>query len=416
MENQNQDLKFVIVGHVDHGKSTLIGRLLYDTNSLPPDKMEEIKKTSEELGRVVEFAFIMDNLQEEREQGITIDTAQTFFRTPKRQYVIIDAPGHVEFVKNMLTGASLAEAAILIVDAAEGVKEQTKRHSYLLSLLGIKQVIVVVNKMDLVDYKEEVFDKIKGELTEFLANLNVQPKLFIPIAALKGDNVAKRSDNMKWYSGQTVLSALDDLEDLEQARDQGLILPVQEIYKLEEKRYVLGRVEAGEIKPGQTIKVLPSGQTTVVKTVEKFQQENLTQAQSGENIGLTTVDPLFIERGNVLCENGKEPLVKTEFSANLFWLSHEPLAKDEPLIVKIATQESIGEVIEIKKRFDSSTMEILEQNAGKLQFLEAAEVTIKAKKPLALAEFSELAELGKFVLIKNDNVVAGGIVAELKNN
>ena len=411
---ENQDLKFVIVGHVDHGKSTLIGRLLYDTNSLPPDKMEEIKKTSEELGRVVEFAFIMDNLQEEREQGITIDTAQTFFRTPKRQYVIIDAPGHVEFVKNMLTGASQAEAAILIVDAAEGLKEQTRRHSYLLSLLGIKQVIVVVNKMDLVEYQESVFNAIKQELVEFLGNLKVQPKFFIPIVALKGDNVAKQSENMKWYSGPTVLSALDILEDLDEAQNQTLVFPVQEIYKLGDKRYVLGRIESGEIKPGQTIKVLPSGQTTAVKTVEKFQQENLPRARAGENVGITTADPLFIERGNVMCEPGKEPVVKTEFSANLFWLCREPLAKDEPLIVKVATQESLGAVVEIKKRFNSSTMEILQEGASQLQFLEAAEVIIQTKKPLALTNFSDLPELGKFVLIKNDNTVAGGIVAGLE--
>ncbi len=407
----DQDLKFVIVGHVDHGKSTLIGRLLFDTNSLPPDKMEEIRRTSEELGRVVEYAFLMDNLQEEREQGITIDTAQTFFKTAKRQYVIIDAPGHVEFVKNMLTGASLAEAAILIVDAAEGLKEQTRRHSYLLSLIGIKQVIVVVNKMDLVDYQEAAFDEIKQELAAFLAGLKVEPMFYIPIAALKGDNVAKPSENMPWYAGKTVLTALDDLHDLEEAQNQALILPAQEIYKIGDKRYVLGRVEAGEVKAGQTIKVLPSGQTTTVKTVEKFQQEGLPSAGMGENVGLTTADPLFIERGNVICQPGKEPVLKNEFSATLFWLNHEPLTKEEPLIIKCATQETPAQVI-IEKRFNSSTMEVLEENARQLQFLEAAEVIIKTKKPLALTKFSELAELGKFVLIKNDNIVAGGIIAE----
>ncbi|OIO48854.1 hypothetical protein COX74_03220 [bacterium (Candidatus Gribaldobacteria) CG_4_10_14_0_2_um_filter_41_16] len=413
MENQNQDLKFVIVGHVDHGKSTLIGRLLFDTNSLPPDKMEEIRKTSAELGRVVEYAFLMDNLQEEREQGITIDTAQTFFKTAQRQYVIIDAPGHVEFVKNMLTGASQAQAAILIVDVAEGVREQTKRHSYLLALLGIKQVIVAINKMDLVGYQEDVFNKIKQELAEFLAGLKVEPKFYIPMVALNGDNVAMASQNMPWYSGPTVLTALDGLQDLDEAQNLALVLPVQEVYKIGDKRYVLGRVEAGEVKPGQTIKVLPSGQTTIVKTVEKFQQADLASAKAGENIGLTTVDPLFIERGNVICQPGKEPMAKSEFSANLFWLHHEPLIKDELLIVKCATQESLGQVIEIKKRFNSSTMEVLEENANQLNFLEAGEVVIKVKQPLVLTKLSELAELGKFVLIKNDNIVAGGIISEL---
>ncbi len=410
---ENQDLKFVIVGHVDHGKSTLIGRLLYDTNSLPPDKMAEIKKSSEELGRVTEFAFLMDHLQEEREQGITIDTAQAFFKTAKRQYVIIDAPGHSEFVKNMLTGASQAQAAILIVDAKEGVREQTKRHSYLLSLLGIKQVIVVVNKMDLVDYQEQVFAKIKSELDIFLGNLQIKPNFYIPIVALKGDNVALASENMPWYLGATVLFALDSLREEVGEAGQALVLPVQEIYKIGDKRYVLGRVEAGELKSGQKIKVLPSGQETIIKTIEKFLQENLLSAQAGENIALTTQDPLFIERGNVICETGKEPSLKSEFAATLFWLSQETLQKDEPLIIKCATQESACQVSEIKNRFNSSTMEILEENASQLNFLEAAQIIIKTKKPLALSKFSEFSELGKFVLLKNDNIIAGGIVIEL---
>ncbi|MEK9153196.1 MAG: GTP-binding protein, partial [Patescibacteria group bacterium] len=363
--------------------------------------------------RGVEYAFLMDNLQEEREQGITIDTAQTFFKTVQRQYIIIDAPGHVEFVKNMLTGASQAEAAILIVDAAEGVKEQTKRHSYLLALLGIKQVIVAINKMDLVSYQEDVFNKIKQELAEFLAGLKVEPKLYIPIVALNGDNVAVASTNMPWYSGPTILATLDNLQNLATLQNFPLILPAQEIFRIADKRYVLGRVEAGQVKPGQPIKVLPSGQTTTVKTVEKFQQADLAIAVAGENIGLTTIDPLFIERGNVICQPGGEPLVKSEFSANLFWLHHEPLTKDELLIVKCATQESLGQVVEIKKRFNSSTMEVLEENANQLNFLEAGEVVIKVKQPLALTKLSELAELGKFVLIKNDNIVAGGIISEL---
>jgi len=225
--------------------------------------------------------------------------------------------------------------------------------------------------------------------------------------------VTMASQNMPWYSGPTVLTALDGLQDLDEAQNLALVLPVQEVYKIGDKRYVLGRVEAGEVKPGQTIKVLPSGQTTIVKTVEKFQQADLASAKAGENIGLTTVDPLFIERGNVICQPGKEPMAKSEFSANLFWLHHEPLIKDELLIVKCATQESLGQVIEIKKRFNSSTMEVLEENANQLNFLEAGEVVIKVKQPLVLTKLSELAELGKFVLIKNDNIVAGGIISEL---
>ncbi|MFH1385226.1 MAG: GTP-binding protein, partial [Candidatus Omnitrophota bacterium] len=200
-----ETLKFVIVGHVDHGKSTLIGRLLYDTNALSPEKIEEIRKTSADLGRETEFAYLLDHLEEERQQGITIDTTQVFFSTDKRRYVIIDAPGHVEFVKNMITGASQAEAAFLIVDVQQGVQEQTKRHAYILSLLGIKQVIVIINKLDLVDNDQKVFDAIQKQVRGFLNTLNIEALHYVPISAINGDNVAKRSDDIGWYDGPTVL-------------------------------------------------------------------------------------------------------------------------------------------------------------------------------------------------------------------
>ena len=202
-------MKIVIVGHVDHGKSTLIGRLFFDTGCLPEEKIEEVRKTCEALGRDMEFAFVMDHLEEERSQGVTIDTAQTFFNTDKRSYVIIDAPGHKEFIKNMITGASQAESAILIVDAEEGVREQTKRHAYILSLLGLDQVIVVINKMDLVNYKEETFNKLKDDVTAFLSSIKIKPSFVIPISAKEGDLVAKKLGRMEWYKGPTVLQALD---------------------------------------------------------------------------------------------------------------------------------------------------------------------------------------------------------------
>ena len=242
-----QSLKFVIVGHVDHGKSTLIGRLLYDTNSLPPDKMEEIRKTSQDLGRDTEFAYLLDHLEEERRQGITIDTTQVFFKTDKREYVIIDAPGHVEFVKNMITGASQAEAAILIIDAKEGIQEQTKRHATILSMLGIEQVIVLINKVDLIDFSEEKYTELKSRLEKFLTTLNITPKLYIPISALKGDNIANKSTNMPWYKGPTMLEGLNHLKNKIAEENQPLIFPVQDIYKVDDKRVIVGRVETGEI-------------------------------------------------------------------------------------------------------------------------------------------------------------------------
>ncbi len=235
-----QALKFVIVGHVDHGKSTLIGRLLYDTGSVSPDRLEDIKKTSKEQGKEIEFAYLLDHLEEERQQGITIDTTQAFFKSQKRRYVIIDAPGHVEFVKNMITGASQAEAGVLIVDAKEGIREQTKRHAYILSMLGLKNVMVVFNKMDLVGFKEEAFNVLMKDTKDIMDSINISVKLYIPISAIKGDNVAQRSKNTKWYKGPTILESLDLLEGKVFQQKKSLIFPIQDVYKIESKRIAVG--------------------------------------------------------------------------------------------------------------------------------------------------------------------------------
>jgi len=408
MENKN--LKFVIVGHVDHGKSTLIGRLLYDTNSLAPDKIEEIKKFSDDLGRgTTEFAFLLDHLQEERDQGITIDTAQTFFKTDKREYVIIDAPGHVEFVKNMITGASQAEAAILIVDAKEGVQEQTKRHAYILSLLGLNQIVVVLNKMDLLEYKEEAFEKVKEDTEKFLKSINVSADCYVPIAALLGENIAKKSEKMEWYNGHTVLESLDFLKTKSISKEKSLIFAIQDVYKIDDKRIIAGRVETGEIKAGQKIKVLPSGQETEVISVEKF-NEKPEKAGPGENIGIITKDPLFIEKGNIACDATSNHNSTDTFEANVFWMSKEEIKKNEPIILKCATQEVYAKIQEIKKRVNSSSLEVIEEDAEKLGNLEVGEVIIKTDKPIVVDRFNNTQELGRFVLERNENTVAGGII------
>ncbi|MFC1755716.1 GTP-binding protein, partial [Thermoproteota archaeon] len=248
-----QTLKFVIVGHVDHGKSTLIGRLLYDTESLPPDKIEEIRKTSKELGRDTEFAYLLDHLEEERQQGITIDTTQVFFKTDKREYIIIDAPGHVEFCKNMITGASQAEAAVLIVNVKEGVEEQTRRHATILSMLGIDQVVVVINKMDLIDFNKDSYSELKTQVEDLLKTFNIVAGRYIPISALKGDNVAKPSSSMDWYDGPTVLEYLDLLKSKETLENRSLIFPIQGIFKSDPERIAVGRLEAGKISKGQEV-------------------------------------------------------------------------------------------------------------------------------------------------------------------
>jgi sulfate adenylyltransferase large subunit len=402
-------LSFVIVGHIDHGKSTLIGRLLYDTDSLAPDKIEEVRKASAQQGRETEFAYLLDHLEEERKQGITIDTTQVFFKTAKRPYVIIDAPGHVEFVKNMITGASQAEAAVLIIDVTEGVKEQTKRHSYFLSLLGLSQVIVVLNKMDLVSFSKERFDIVKRDIQEFLKSIDIGPKLYIPISAMSGDNIIRRSENMKWYQGSTFLESLDTLQRVLSPSDRSLVLPIQDVYRIGDQRINVGRVEAGTIRQGVEIKVVPSGQVTRVNSIEKFLEQS-DHAVAGECIGLTTADSVFLDRGDVLCLPGAEPILTNIITAKIFWMSKRGYAKDDKLIMRCATQETSCKIERIAKRINSSTLDIITEDAEKIDDLEVAEVTIKTKRPVAIRDFNDVQELGRFVLVRDEDTCAGGII------
>ncbi len=407
-----ETVHFVIIGHVDHGKSTLIGRLLYDTDSLPPDKIEEIKKISKDLGRETEFAYLLDHLEEERQQNITIETTQIFFKTDKRQYVIIDTPGHVEFVRNMVTGASQSEAAILIVDAQEGVREQTKRHAYIISLLDLKQVIVVLNKMDLVDYKEEHFNKVKNDIEEFLASINIQVKYYIPISAMKSDNITNKSANIPWYGGPTVLESLNSLKPNIPDENKPLIMTIQDVYKFGDKRIAVGRVETGIIKKGDEIKILPGNQITKVNSIEKYLEE-VDKSYAGECLGITTTDPVFLDRGTVVCEPNKEPYLTDTFKADIFWMSKKDFNKEEKIILRCATQEITCWIKKIEERIDSSSLNTLEEDASKLCNLEIGKVIIKTKKPIAIKPFNEVNELGRFVLVRDENVCAGGIITNV---
>ncbi|MBN3038333.1 MAG: GTP-binding protein [Candidatus Omnitrophica bacterium] len=412
MKSDVNALKFVIVGHVDHGKSTLIGRLFFDTDSLSADKMEEVKAASKDLGRQTEFAFLLDHLREEREQGITIDTAQTFFKTKKREYVIIDAPGHREFVKNMITGASQAEAAVLIIDVDQGVQEQTRRHAYILAMLGLEQVIVILNKMDLVGFSKDKFEQVRTEAEKFLQSINIKAKFYIPVSAIKGDNVAKRSKNMKWYDGLTVLESLDALQNRVSAENKAPVMPVQDIYKIGEKRIIAGRIEAGVIKKGQKVKILPSGEDTEVKSIEKFLQKT-DKSVAGESTGITTSTPAFLERGNIICAGDGQPTLTDSFRANIFWMARENFDKEQKITLRCATQEISCKIEKIVKRMDSSTLEVIEEDAATLKPLEVGEVLIKTKRAVAIKRFNDLEELGRFVLVKNENTCAGGIITEV---
>ncbi|MDO8724569.1 MAG: GTP-binding protein [Candidatus Methanoperedens sp.] len=407
----NEKLKFVIVGHVDHGKSTLIGRLLYDTGSLSEGKIEEIKQLCESLGKDIEFGYVMDHLEEERDQGITIDTAQTFFSSKKRDYVIIDAPGHVEFLKNMISGASQAEAAILIVDAEEGVKEQTKRHAYILGMLGLSQVVVAINKMDLVGYSRETFENVKKELLGFLSDIKITPSYVIPISAKQGHFIAHRSSEMNWYDGPTILEALDTFKSRENANDKPLRFVVQDVYNFD-KRIIAGRVESGIIRKGDTIRILPSGEETRVKSIEEYLKD-VTEAETGKSIGITTMDKVFIDRGNVIVKDGDLPVVTDRIRANIFWMDKTPFKKGESIWFRCATQEVKCHIEKINRVINSSTLELISEDAQEIRNREVADIILRTDKPVVVENFNKIEELGRFVLGKDDTL-AGGIITELE--
>jgi sulfate adenylyltransferase large subunit len=394
---------------VDHGKSTLIGRLLYDTDSLAEEKIEEIRRASERLGREMEFAFVMDHLEEEQAQGITIDTAQIFFRTGKRRYVIIDAPGHKEFVKNMLTGASQAEAALLIVDALDGVKEQTRRHACLLRMIGLDQVGVVVNKMDLVEYSAARFEQVKGETTEFLCSLGIKPAYTIPISARNGYNIVWRSDEMPWYEGPTVLDGLDSFSPRAPALERPLRFPVQDIYRMDDRNILVGRVEAGRIHRGDAVTFFPGAEKTRVRSIEILWKEK-PEAEAGECIGVTIEDPLSIQRGAVACSDGAPPTITSALRANVLWMSDRPFKPGERLSLRLATQEVQIE-IKVERKMDSSTLEEIEEDPNIITETEIAALSIKTAHPIVIEDFSEVQELGRFVLVRDLDIVAGGIIA-----
>ena len=409
MDNEKENMKIVIVGHVDHGKSTIIGRLLYDTDSLPEGKIEEIKSVCESLGKKFEVGYILDSLEEERDQNVTIDTTQTFFKTNKRNYAIIDAPGHIEFIKNMITGASQAEAAILIVDAEEGVQEQTRRHIYILKFLGLNQIIVVINKMDIVGYEEKRFSKVKDDLVNFLLNIDIKPSIVIPISAKEGDNVAKKSGNMQWYNEKTVLESLDIFKNKISLKDRELRLPIQDYYSFD-KRIFVGKIESGKIKQGDEILILPTKERTRVKSIEEF-LKNPKEAEAGKSIGITTEDKVFMDRGYVVVKpNEKQPTITNKIKANIFWMEKTPIKKGERITLRCMTQEVMCEIDSINKIINSSTLEI-KKNKEEIEYNEAAEVIIKTEKPIVIENFNNIEEMGRFVLERED-IASGGIIIE----
>lgn len=404
-----ENLKIIIVGHVDHGKSTLIGRLAYETNSLSPEVLKEIKKVSRKRGKDFEFAYLADQLEEERKEDRTIDTTQVFLKTRKRDYVIIDAPGHVAFIKNMITGATQAEEAILIVDVEEGLKEQTKRHSYILHLLGLKRLIVLINKMDLVAYCEERFKKAKKEILPYLDSAGLKVICTIPISAKEGDNISRKSLNMKWYKGPPLVRALNLVKAGKTSRVAPLRFPVQDIYQINGEKIIVGRVVSGRLEAKETVFFAPSTEEGVIKEIKVFGKKKRI-ARKGESVGLVLDRELPIARGEVLYGKGKKPGVTTLIQAHLLWISNMPLHRETTFDFRCATCRVKCRVERIERRLDSSTLIILEQDAQSLRYNEVGEVLIKTEAPVALEKFNFIRELGRFVLEDNMTVCASGII------
>ncbi|HEY8889157.1 MAG TPA: GTP-binding protein [Clostridium sp.] len=411
MENTREQLRIVAVGHVDHGKSTVIGRLLYDTKSLPEGAIEKVKRIAKETGKPFEYAYLLDAFEEEQKQGITIDTTSLQFHTDMRDYVIIDAPGHIEFLKNMITGAASAEAALLIIDAKEGIQEQSKRHGYILSLLGIKQVCVVVNKMDLIDYSQEKFNVIKNEMNVFLKKLNVHPMSYIPISAFYGENLTSKSDKLFWYKGETVLESLDLFTQEEGLEAKPLRFPIQDVYKFDNRRIIAGRIEAGTLKVGDEILISPSNRTTKVKSIEAFvEKDRVDTISAGMSVGITFEDEFFNKRGEIISHIDNAPVIADVFTTNIFWMGKNSLVKGKKYKIKLVTQEVECEVVSFNKVIDASTIGTYE-NATEAKTNDVAEVTIRTKGKICFDKFADNQNTGRFVIVDGYDVSGGGIIS-----
>jgi bifunctional enzyme CysN/CysC len=412
-------LRVVFVGHVDHGKSTLIGRILSDTNSLPEGKLEQVQRACAAENMEFEFAFLLDALLEEQEQNITIDTTQIPFKTAKRNYMIIDAPGHKEFLKNMITGASSADAAVLVIAANEGVQEQSKRHAYLLSLLGVRQFCVVVNKMDLAEYSEARFLEIEKKYRVFLKTLNLETDVFIPASARFGENITARSPKMKWHHGPTLAEALDAMTPMAPPTDLPLRLCVQDVYKFDDRRIIAGRIETGTLQVGDELVFSPANKTSIVQSIERWPpvtaaatspRANNGIAIAGDSIGITLREQIFVERGYVASHSKDAPIETNRFHADLFWIARQPARLSQLYTARLATQEVKCQIVSLDEVMDSSSLERNPTKADQLARNEVGRLTIQTRAPIVLDNHDRLPPLGRFVLVDDGVICGGGIV------
>ncbi len=406
----NQQMGVVIVGHIDHGKSTVIGRLLHDTDSLEDGKINEIKATCEKRGVPFEWSFVLDAFQAERDQAITIDTTQIFFSTAARNYVIIDAPGHREFLKNMISGAAQADAAVLVVDASEGMKEQTKRHAYMLHLLGMRQVCVVINKMDKIGYDAKGFEKVSRETVAYLKDLGLNPAHIIPISARAGDMIFNRGENLGWYKGKTLIEALDAFAVANPPVARPMRFPVQDVYRFDEERILVGRIESGTLNKGDTIFFSPTNEKATVTSIENWpSKKSKLQASAGESVGIKLDDRIFIERGHIGSHEQDMPMLSNVFRANIFWLSNTPMKVGNIYKVRYGTVEASVTVQSIDIMVDTGTLE-KHKNAAEVKRNDVAEITLRARDLLPIDAHDQNHKLGRVVLYEGYDVAGGGLI------
>ena len=417
MNTNTQLLRFITAGSVDDGKSTLIGRLLHDSKSIFEDQFSAISKTSEKRGMAaVDLSLLTDGLQAEREQGITIDVAYRYFATPKRKFIIGDTPGHEQYTRNMVTAASSANLAIILIDARKGVLTQTKRHSYLASLLNVPHVVLAVNKMDMVDYSQARFDEIVSEYKAFAAQLDLHDVHCIPLSALNGDMVVDRGDNLDWYKGPALLEFLEEVEIDHDVNTSDFRFPVQWVCRPQTSEHhdfrgFAGRIEAGEVSVGDEITILPSGRTTTVKEIVTY-DGNLATAFAPQSVTLTLSDEIDISRGDMFVKSSAHPpKVDKEFEATLCWLSEAPLDKSRKYLVKHTTRSAKCLFSRLDYRVDVNT---LEQHAvEKLNMNDIARVAIKVQSPLVFDSYDIDRATGSFIVIDeaSNNTVAAGMIS-----
>jgi elongation factor 1-alpha len=421
MAEKKPHLNLVTIGHVDHGKSTLVGRLLYDTGAVRDEQMRKLKDLAKELKKeTFEFAFVMDKLKEERERGVTIDIMHQRFDTQKFYFTIIDAPGHRDFVKNMITGTSQADGAILVVSAKDGIQEQTKEHAYLAKVLGVGQMVVAINKMDAVTYNEAKFKETKENVEKLLKGIGfkVDTITFVPTSGYIGDNVAKKSENMGWYKGPTLVEALDQFHVPDQPVDKPLRLPIQDVYSITGVGTVpVGRVETGIMKVNDKVVFVPSGSTGEIKSIEMHHEQH-QEARPGDNVGFNVrgVDKTGIKRGDVLChpQNAAKPV--KEFTAQIIVLNHPSvISKGYTPVFHVHTSQVACTVTEIVKKLDPKTGAVAAENPDYIKTGDAAVIKVKPTKPLVIEKQSEIPQLARFAIRDMGQTVAAGICIDVSH-